>query len=368
MTRPTNAILDISALQNNLQQVKNNTPQQKIMAVVKANAYGHGAARVANAIATDVDAFAVCCLEEALQLRDINITQAIVILEGFFHPDELPIIVKQDLQVVISTATQFKQLIKAKLKKPISIWIKVDTGMHRLGFSPKDTESIYELAQQNINIADPIRLMSHLACADDLNSDATGQQTKIFSKLVEDLKITEASLANSAGILGWPETYFDWVRPGIMLYGASPFLDSVAEDNDLQSVMQLQSQLISVRRCYKGDAIGYGGTWVCPQTMPVGVIAIGYADGYPRHAPIGTPVLVNGKRVPLIGRVSMDMITVDLRNQPNARVGDPVLLWGKDLPAEEIASLSGTIAYELFCNLGGRVKKESFRKLSFIDS
>ncbi|MDM8564119.1 alanine racemase [Candidatus Halobeggiatoa sp. HSG11] len=363
MTRPTNAIINTSALQNNLQQVKNNAPQQKIMAVVKANAYGHGAARVANAIANDIDAFAVCCLEEALQLRDIYITQPIVILEGFFHPDELPIIIKQDLQIVISTATQFKQLTKATLEKPVNIWIKVETGMHRLGFNPKDAISIYQLAQQNSNIADPIRLMSHLACADDLNSDVTTQQTKIFSELVQHLKVTEASLANSAGILGWPETYFDWVRPGIMLYGASPFPNSVAEDDDLQPVMQLQSQLISVKRCYKGETVGYGATWACPQTMPIGVIAVGYADGYPRHAPIGTPVLVNGKRVPLVGRVSMDMITVDLRNQPNARVGDPVLLWGKDLPAEEIASLSGTIAYELFCNLGGRVKKESFSKL-----
>ncbi len=361
MTRPTNAIINTSALQANLQQVKNHAPQQKIMAVVKANAYGHGAARVANAIANDVDAFAVCCLEEAMQLRDINISQPIVILEGFFHPEELPIIVKQDLQIVISTAHQFKQLIKAKLEQPINIWIKVDTGMHRLGFTPKEAVSIYQLAEQNANIAEPIRLMSHLACADDLNSDITEQQIKLFSTLVEHLKVEEASLANSAGILGWPETHFNWVRPGIMLYGASPFPDSV--NKELQPVMQLQSQLISVKRCYKGDTIGYGATWTCPQTMPVGVVAIGYADGYPRHAPIGTPVLVNDKRVPLIGRVSMDMITVDLRNQPNARVGDPVLLWGKDLPAEEIASLSGTIAYELFCNLGGRVKKGSFAKL-----
>ncbi|MDM8569414.1 alanine racemase, partial [Thiotrichales bacterium HSG1] len=278
-------------------------------------------------------------------------------------PDELPIIVKQDLQIVISTAIQFKQLIKAKLDQPINIWIKADTGMHRLGFNPKDIASIYQLAKENTNIADPIRLMSHLACADDLDSDATKQQVMMFSNLVKELKIEEASLANSAGILGWSETYFDWVRPGIMLYGASPFPDSVAGDDDLQPVMQLESQLISVKRCYEGDAVGYGATWVCPHTMPIGVVAIGYADGYPRHAPIGTPVLVNGKRVPLVGRVSMDMITVDLRNQPNARVGDPVLLWGADLPAEEIASLSGTIAYELFCNLGSRVRKESFNKL-----
>jgi alanine racemase len=356
MTRPTNAIIDATALQNNLNQVKINASEQKIMAVVKANAYGHGAVRVANALRYDVDAFAVCCLEEALQLRDIHITQPIILLEGFFHPDELSIIAKHDLHVVISTVTQFKQLIK--LEPTINIWLKVDTGMHRLGLTPKETISIYQLAQQQL--PNPIRLMSHLACADDLNSDVTKQQTTIFAELVDFLKIEEASLANSAGILGWPETHFDWVRPGIMLYGASPFINSVAEDEDLQPVMQLHSQLISVKRCYKGETIGYGATWSCPQIMPVGVIAIGYADGYPRHAPTGTPVLVNGKRVPLIGRVSMDMIIVDLRNQPNARIGDPVVLWGKNLPVEEIANLSNTIAYELFCNLSGRVKKETF--------
>ncbi len=361
MTRPTQAIIDTSALQANLCHIKNHAPQQKIMAVVKANAYGHGAIRVANTIANEVDGFAVCCLEEALQLRDLNIDQPIIILEGFFHPNELATISKQDLHIVVSTATQVKQLIKAKLDKPINVWLKVDTGMHRLGFTPKDTVSVYELIQQHNQIADPIRLMSHLACADDLNSNVTEQQVHIFGELVKYLKIEEASLANSAGILGWPETHFDWVRPGIMLYGASPFPDMI--DEKLQPVMQLESSLISVKRCYKGDAVGYGATWVCPQTMPVGVIAIGYADGYPRHAPTGTPVLINGKRVPLIGRISMDMITVDLRNQPNARVGDPVLLWGNGLPAEEIASLSGTIPYELFCNLGSRVKKSSSSKL-----
>lgn len=178
----------------------------------------------------------------------------------------------------------------------------------------------------------------------------------IFKRLTQSLNIKEASLANSAGILGWPQTHADWVRPGIMLYGASPFVDSIANDEGLQPVMHLQSTLISIKRHRKGEAIGYGATWRCPQTMPVGVVAIGYADGYPRHAPTGTPVLVNGKRVPLVGRVSMDMITVDLRSQPNARIGDPVVLWGKNLPVEEIANLAGTIAYELLCHVSSRVK------------
>ncbi len=356
MARPTHALIDIAALQNNLQRVKSCAPTQRVMAVIKANAYNHGAIKVANALESNVDAFAVCCLEEALELREAGIKKPIVLLEGAFHPDELPVIAHQDLQIVIAMPKQLEQLVKAKLEKPLHVWLKVDTGMHRLGFSPNDIEQVYTFLKQN-QYVEKINLMSHLACADDRHDKMTEQQTEIFNQLVQSLNIEESSLANSAGILGWPQTHADWVRPGIMLYGASPFVNRVAIDDRLQPVMQLQSALIGVKRLRKGETIGYGATWHCPQNMPVGVVAIGYADGYPRKAPSGTPVLVNGRRVPLVGRVSMDMITVDLRTQPNARIGDPVVLWGNNLPVEEIASLADTIAYELLCHVGSRVER-----------
>ncbi|OQW94270.1 MAG: alanine racemase [Beggiatoa sp. IS2] len=362
MSRPIQAIIDLIALRTNVQRVRTCcVPEQRIIAVIKANAYGHGACQIAQAIATHVEAFAVSCLEEALELRESGVNLPIMLLEGFFQPDELPIIVEQHLQVVIHTPTQIDQILRAKLGKPLRVWLKIDTGMHRLGFAPQEMEVVWKSLQQCSIVAKPLGLISHLACADDRGNPHTIDQIQRFAQLTKGLEC-ETSLANSAGILGWLATFqknqpTQWVRPGIMLYGVSPFIDSTGKNEGLQPVMQLQSSLISVKQYRQGDLIGYAGSYRCPQAMPVGVVAAGYADGYPRHAPSGTPLLVNGRRTPLIGRVSMDMLTVDLRSQPNARVGDPVVLWGRNLPAEEIASHAGTIAYELFCNVSGRVKR-----------
>jgi len=351
MSRPTRAIIDLAALRANLQRVQACASSQRIMAVVKANAYGHGAVRVAEVLESNVDAFAVRSLEEALTLRDAGISKPIVLLEGFFRPEELPLIAQGAIEIVMHTGKQFEELINTNtpLNNAINVWLKVDTGMHRLGFSPNEIETIYKRLKECPQVAE-IRLISHLSCADNRDDAMTEIQSEDFMELATALEL-ESSLANSAGILGWPQTHADWVRPGIMLYGVSPFPNRVAKEEDLQAVMQLQSSLISVKRLKKGDSVGYGATWTSPQSMLVGVVAIGYADGYPRHAPSGTPVLVNDTRVPLVGRVSMDMITVDLRNQPNARIGDPVVLWGKNLPVEEVASLAGTIGYELLCHV-----------------
>lgn len=349
MSRPTRAIIDLAALRANLQRVQACASSQRIMAVVKANAYGHGTVRVAEVLKSNVDAFAVRSLEEALTLRDAGISKPIVLLEGFFRPEELPLIAQGAIEIVMHTSKQLKDLINTPLEKAINVWLKVDTGMNRLGFSPNDIETIYQHLKEYSQIAE-IRLISHLACADNFEDAMTEVQSEAFMELATALEI-ESSLANSAGILGWPQTHADWVRPGIMLYGVSPFPNRVGTEEGLQAVMQLESSLISVKRIRKGDSVGYGATWTSPQSMLIGVVAIGYADGYPRHAPSGTPVLVNGTRVPLVGRVSMDMITVDLRNQPNARIGDPVILWGKNLPVEEVSSLAGTIGYELLCHV-----------------
>ena len=354
--RPTCAIIDMTALRNNLQRVRTCAPQQRIMAVIKANGYGHGAVRVAETLQAEVDAFAVCDLEEASRLRQAGLTLPIVLLEGFFHADELPTIAQQALHIVVHAPTQVEQLLQANLRHPISVWLKVDTGMHRLGFDVRSIGKVWNCLNQCRWVAKPIRWMSHLACADDRQDLSTEKQMQQLNAIVKGME-TEMSMANSAGILGWPQTHAQWVRPGLMLYGASPFPDSIGKEEGLKPVMQLQSALMSVKHHRQGDAIGYSATWRCPQAMPIGVVAIGYADGYPRHAPSGTPVLVNGRRVPLIGRVSMDMITVDLRTQPNAQVGDPVILWGKQLPVEEIATHAGTLPYELFCHVGNRVKR-----------
>lgn len=356
MSRPTQISIHLSALLNNLNKVKTCAPLQKVMAVVKANAYGHGAVRIAKIAEPSVDAFAVCSLDEALTLREKGIQKPLVLLEGFFYVDELSSIAHHQFEVVIHTPLQIEQLLTTSLPSPINIWLKIDTGMHRLGFIPDEIKSLYDRLKSHPAHIGKIRIMSHLSCADDRQDHTTELQTQIFKKTTHPFDV-ETSLANSAGVMGWPQTHAHWVRPGIMLYGVSPFLHRTGQDEGLQPVMTLQSMLISVKHYHFGDAIGYGASWHCPQTMPVGIVAIGYADGYPRHAPTGTPVLVNGQRVPLIGRVSMDMLAVDLRNQPHAKVGDPVILWGKGLPVEEIATCAGTIAYQLLCNMNPRVRR-----------
>jgi alanine racemase len=360
MSRAARAVIDLDALRHNLQRARAVNPEGKQFPVIKADAYGHGLLPVAQAL-NDADGFAVASVDEALLLREAGINQPILLLEGFFQADELAEIQQYQLDIVVHHDAQLHALEELGkqpgISSPISVWLKVDTGMHRLGFALHEVEDVWQRLTTCSAVAQSPRLMTHLACADDFHNASTQQQIDSFNKLLPNVQ-TERSIANSAGILGWMPSHADIDRPGIMLYGVSPFLNETGADRRLRPVMSLRSELIAVKQYQQGDAVGYGGDWVCPESMPVGVVAMGYGDGYPRHAPAGTPVLVNGVEMPLIGRVSMDMICVDLRGQINAKVGDEVVLWGEGLPAEAVAQAAGTIAYDLFCGVTARVPRQ----------
>ncbi|MDG4551807.1 MAG: alanine racemase [Candidatus Contendobacter sp.] len=355
MSRATAVRLDLGALVHNLRRARAAAPGRRVAAAVKADGYGHGLVQVARTL--DADAFAVACIEEALILREAGVTRPILLLEGVFEAAELSLCVHHGFEIAVHHPDQARMLEAARLERPVRVWLKIDTGMHRLGLEPETTPAIFQRLRACSSVRTDIGLMSHLARADERDCDYTLLQLRTFEAAVAGLP-GERSLANSAGILGWPRTHFDWVRPGIMLYGASPFVDSLAPAEDLRPVMTFHTRLISIKRLRRGEPVGYGGTWVCPEDMDVGVAAVGYGDGYPRHAPSGTPVLLDGREAVLIGRVSMDMITLDLRRHPEARIGDSVVLWGEGLPVERLAQAAGTISYTLLCGVTARVRRE----------
>ncbi|AKH19535.1 alanine racemase [Sedimenticola thiotaurini] len=350
------ARIDFAALRHNLKRVRELAPNSRVFAVIKANAYGHGVMRVAPYL-RDADGLAVARVDEAIRLRQNGMDQPLLVLEGFFGAEELDAAATYGLQVAVHQPEQLALLRQRQLAEPLVCWLKLDSGMHRLGFQPAAVTAAWQALQEIPSVADEVRLMTHLSSADDLDDQTTLAQIATLRRFADQFGCA-CSIANSAGIISWPSARSDWIRPGIMLYGASPMAGQTGEQIDLKPVMTLHSELIAVNHFAKGSPVGYSGIWTCPEDMPVGVVATGYGDGYPRHAPSGTPVLLNGRRVPLIGRVSMDMLTVDLRSQPTARPGDPVTLWGAGLPAEEVAASSGTIAYELFCGVTQRVPFE----------
>lgn len=353
MSRPARITIDLDALQHNLQQVRQMAPHSAVMAMVKSNAYGHGLERIATALG-NADALGVACSEEGMLLRAAGVRNPVVLMEGLFDESELPVAVANDFILVVHHVSQVEMLEKHTVQKPLQIWLKIDTGMHRLGFHPDDVRAMHARLMNCTTVKKPIGLMTHFAESDSLDRAPTLQQLDIFNTITDGLQ-GPRSLANSAGILAWPTAHADWVRPGIMLYGASPFAGHRGVEHHLKPVMTLNSRLIAIHDLQKGSRIGYGGTFSCPEDMRIGVVGIGYGDGYPRHAQNGTPVLVNGRLCPLVGRVSMDMITVDLRTQPDARIGDPVLLWGPGLPVEVVAEYSETSGYELLTRITQRV-------------
>ncbi len=352
MTRPAEAVINVENFRSNFLAAKRYAGSARVMAVVKANGYGHGAAILAAAI-PEADAFGVASLDEALALRKTGVRQPIVLLSGFFADTELSEISAHHFEIVVHSEQQVASLLQARLPSPLKVWLKLDTGMHRLGFSPAKFAAQYLRLNASKNVA-AIRLLSHFACADNPADKFNKQQIDLFYGTALGLK-GEISLANSAALISMTISRADWVRPGIMLYGANPFVSEHPVADRLRAVMTLKSRVVAIRDVPVGGTVGYAQTWVAERPSIVGTVAIGYADGYPRHAPNGTPVLVNGRHVPLVGRVSMDLISVDLTDSPTAHVGDEVILWGAGLPAWEVANWADTIAYELFTGVTRRV-------------
>ena len=346
--RPARALIDLEALRHNYRLARE-ISGARALAVVKADAYGHGATRCAAALEGEADGFAVACIEEALELRYAGIRKPILLLEGFFEESELSLIDQHQLWCVVHATWQVEAIERARPARPLQVWLKLDSGMHRVGLHPAE----YRDAHARLLVSgkvDKIVLMSHFARADELDCPRSEEQVALFEQARAGLQ-AEVSLRNSPAILGWPTIASDWVRPGIMLYGATPFEQDQAEAARLRPVMTLESKIISVRELPAGEPVGYGARFVSERPTRVGVVALGYADGYPRHAATGTPVMVDGQASRLIGRVSMDMLTVDLTDLPGAGLGSRVELWGRNVSASAVAYGCGSIPYQLFCNL-----------------
>ncbi|WPO99824.1 alanine racemase [Pseudomonas sp. HR96] len=346
--RPARALIDLQALRHNYRLARE-LSGARALAVLKADAYGHGAVRCAQALQAEADGFAVACIEEALELRAAGVRAPILLLEGFFEADELALIVEHDLWCAVHSLWQIEAIERTAVGKPLNLWLKLDSGMHRVGLQPHDYRPAYQRLQASGKVG-RIVLMSHFARADELDCSASTDQVAVFQSARQGLE-GEVSLRNSPAVLGWPQVPSDWVRPGIMLYGATPFEESQAQAALLQPVMTLESKVICVQELAAGEPVGYGARFVTQRPSRIGVVAMGYADGYPRLAPTGTPVLVAGQRSQLLGRVSMDMLCIDLTDVPQAGVGSPVELWGKHILASDVAQAAGTIPYQIFCNL-----------------
>lgn len=361
MGRPLVAEINLNALRHNYQLACQQSASAQALAVIKADAYGHGALKVAQALDDLAPAFAVACIEEAESLYTKGIRKPIVLLEGFFSSDELPLIHERQYPLVLHSLWQLQAMTHYFDSqhqgpiKPLQIWLKIDSGMHRLGFEPEQAQQVHSFLQQQPWVQEII-LTSHLACADDLNNPYTELQLKRMAELQKNLG-EAVSLANSPATLGWPSACEGWLRPGILLYGASPLPPDHPVGSQLKTVMTLKSQLISVRHIQAGEPVGYGGRFISKEPMQLGVIACGYGDGYPRQAIDGTPVWINGEICPLVGRVSMDMMTVDLTHLENPQPGDEVELWGPNLDVNWVARHCDTISYTLFTGLLPRVQR-----------
>lgn len=353
MGRLTFANLSTENLLHNVDVIKKKVYPAKVIAMVKANAYGHGIRSVSMRLDGHVDLLGVASIEEALALRKVGVRTPILLIEGVFEPHEFSLASAEGFHITFHSQVQVDWLKKAAPLRPIQAWIKVNTGMGRLGFSPSQVPLIFKELSQSPYRLGPLRIISHLACSEDRDHPLNLAQTRVFKELALP---AELSLCASAGILNFPGDYHDYVRPGLLLYGLSPIKGRTGEDWGLKPVMTLRSTLIAINHLNKGDSVGYGARYICPEDMRVGVVAIGYGDGYPFTAQDGAPVLVNQSLCPLIGRVSMDMLTVDLRPCPQAQVGDLVTLWGQGLPLEIVSEYTHNIPYDIITGVQHRVQ------------
>lgn len=350
------AVIDTQALRANLRRLRTLALTAHVTAVVKANAYGHGL--VPTALALDAaDSFGVARIEEGIALRAAGIAQPIVLLEGVFTMKQIAEAARHAFELVVHDRLQIELLEKFTGTHQFVIWVKIDTGMNRLGFRTQDFPAALARVMRLPTPPKEIRLLTHLARADERDAATTPDQLERFKSVTRSLSLA-TSIANSAGILGWPDARGDWIRPGLALYGASPFAKESAASLGLAPVMTLETTVIATRRVTRGDRVGYGGTWCAERDTTVAILAGGYGDGLPRGLSNGTPVLINGQRAPLVGRVSMDMIAVNVGDARDVRVGTRCVLWGKGLPVEEIAAHAGTIPYELLCGVNQRVPLE----------
>lgn len=355
MPRPIQARIDLSALRHNCARVRSQTPSARVWAVLKADAYGHGLLRVARSLAANVEGFAVLELSAAITLRNAGLKHPIMLLEGCFEPADLQLCAEYGLTPAVHHLEQLRMFASVRLPAPLPVYLKINTGMNRLGFTAPELPALQAMIEASEGVG-KVGVMTHFANADD---DLGVQwQLERFTEMRQGWLGRlpgEVSMANSAAILRYPQTAHDWVRPGIVLYGASPLADASAESFGLKPVMTLSSKILGVQDVPVGDRVGYGGTYEVKRPTRIGIVACGYADGYPRHAPSGTPILVAGKRTTTVGRVSMDMLACDLTDIPDAGVDSPVVLWGEGMPADEVATAAGTISYEMFCALARRV-------------
>lgn len=356
MARPTHLEIDCTALLHNLKQVKRIAPNSQVIAMVKANAYGCGINKVAPALAGRVDALGVACIEEAIAIRHLGIQDDCILFQGIFSADELALVVHYQLQCVLHHPYQLQWLLANRLNAKLKVWIKVNTGMHRLGFAPNEVNQVIDALLACPWVDDDIGLLTHIACADEPANPENQSQLDVFNAINVPIATVKRSISNSAAILALPAAHVDVVRPGIMLYGVSPFMHQSGYELGLIPVMRFVSAISAIYNYPANARVGYGGIWQTQRPSIIGVVPVGYGDGYPRHIAANTPLWVNGSQAPIVGRISMDMLTVDLTDCPNVQVGDSVELWGKHIPVEKIALSASTIGYELLCQVSPRVR------------